>query len=539
MDESRAYAICYDQQDKGTHPMDPEAREAAAELAEAIEGDVDAEDVIDAIQTWRQAQSDPVPDEETVDRPDERRKDRVYVESPEEAPEDANVQEGDYGGYYYEVGGSESDSSEFDEESAMSIAQDLEEQFGDKVLHAVIRTIGQHAPEVAEAMATTASITLSDEAKQKRESGTGNLIKARVYVEDPDEAPDHVNVQEGEQGGIYYEPEYVDGESSSDSSQDDPSSASRYGDLGDPSEMSHEEQKEALTPLYQWNTPNPNNVTDEKLKEMESLRNFMGDADDEVLADVITDRVEDEYLVPHHMVSHLSGMDDEQVSEVVAESVELAKDDWQRESVAGVVKVFSQFLPDADHRRMVVEQYEDDVNEYYEDLAMEDEEPKVMREMDWYKSQFPEDADEWFNSFLENYVSDGTSNWTSQSMLGVIGGMDINEDTYNWTGGEPVDELEPTPEQMEAINTIRDRAAESFDSDRVMYRGVKSEVTAHSQLESWTPEEELAEKFAGEDGRIMAAEVDPGDVLYHEDMDVDKPAYMNDDEIMVLGGSFR
>lgn len=51
-------------EEKGTHPMNPEAREAAAELADALDDDCDAEEIIDAVQNRRQAED--YEDEETV-----------------------------------------------------------------------------------------------------------------------------------------------------------------------------------------------------------------------------------------------------------------------------------------------------------------------------------------------------------------------------------------------------------------------------------------------------------------------------------------
>lgn len=45
-----------DEEEKGADPMNPEVREAAAELADALPDDCDAEEVIDAVQNRRQAE---------------------------------------------------------------------------------------------------------------------------------------------------------------------------------------------------------------------------------------------------------------------------------------------------------------------------------------------------------------------------------------------------------------------------------------------------------------------------------------------------
>lgn len=59
----------------------------------------------------------------------------------------------------------------------------------------------------------------SDDTKSKILKRIESLTKERVYVENPNEAPEGVQVQEGDQGGIYYETEDLDGDSNGEDSE--------------------------------------------------------------------------------------------------------------------------------------------------------------------------------------------------------------------------------------------------------------------------------------------------------------------------------
>lgn len=68
-----------------------------------------------------------------------------------------------------------------------------------------------------------------DKTKQDITKAIGDILKERVYVESPEEVPEGVEPQEGEQGGLYYETEDVTGEGSEEA----PWSDATFEELGD------------------------------------------------------------------------------------------------------------------------------------------------------------------------------------------------------------------------------------------------------------------------------------------------------------------
>jgi hypothetical protein len=102
-----------------------------------------------------------VSDEEEEEMLEEKR--RRYIRDPNEAPDDANIQEGARGGMYYET----KEEDEMDED---------DDRIEDMVKAGVQRA------------------TLPD-----------RFRKGRRYIRDPSEAPDDAEIQEGPRGGTYYE----------------------------------------------------------------------------------------------------------------------------------------------------------------------------------------------------------------------------------------------------------------------------------------------------------------------------------------------
>jgi len=70
-------------------------------------------------------------------------KNRRYISDPSDAPDDANVQEGARGGYYYEVGGSGGDG-----DSGVSIGDDATPEQMDRVTDTVSSVVDELGPKL-------------------------------------------------------------------------------------------------------------------------------------------------------------------------------------------------------------------------------------------------------------------------------------------------------------------------------------------------------------------------------------------------------
>lgn len=83
--------------------------EARAFYPDNVEGTetTDADGAGDGVES--EAMEDQAREDHAEEAREEFGKGRVYVQSPEEAPENADVQEGGQGGYYYETGGGASE----------------------------------------------------------------------------------------------------------------------------------------------------------------------------------------------------------------------------------------------------------------------------------------------------------------------------------------------------------------------------------------------------------------------------------------------
>lgn len=157
------------------------------------------------------------------------RKARRYVESPSDAPEGVNIEEGPQGGYYYETGenGSEGDDESDDESSDWNQAKlytmgaKLNSQFGPKITNAFLRNAGEVLAGIDPSMVATVLAAINSEDEPEFDVGLkakieGEMMakflaqKARRYVDDPSEVPEGIEVHEGEQGGLYYETEGED-----------------------------------------------------------------------------------------------------------------------------------------------------------------------------------------------------------------------------------------------------------------------------------------------------------------------------------------
>ena len=150
-------------------------------------------------------------------------KSRVYVSSPDEVPEQYEVQEGSRGGYFYETGEHEQEYADgtvdveaIAERTARYASRDdtvssADDVFDDGFLH---EQVVDQFPELGmydelndddKEMVDSIAEEIRDELSNEMDNTIENTEKNRVYISDPDEAPEGVNVQEGDRGGYYYE----------------------------------------------------------------------------------------------------------------------------------------------------------------------------------------------------------------------------------------------------------------------------------------------------------------------------------------------
>lgn len=177
-------------------------------------------------------------DDHEPDRPMDHwsAKRRIYIPEPDHAPEGVQVEEGPRGGFYYEVVDDPDDAWYSDEhQNAMSDYREYAEDFYEyaqdgapddrteqEIYQDVRREVRQHVrdniqddldidPDDEEwegFVEDTVDEVLPNEVFQglRRSSGMAqDKQKRRVYIQDPSEAPEDANVQEGPRGGLYYE----------------------------------------------------------------------------------------------------------------------------------------------------------------------------------------------------------------------------------------------------------------------------------------------------------------------------------------------
>jgi len=178
--------------------------------------------------------------------------DRVYIENENQAPEDALVRESEQGNLYYtpagrgrnhHTGGDKQNSLLDTERGDLQSKGRVYISDPSEAPNAAI--VGQepggplfYRREAWDEAQETYPEELEDdyefdmpESEEADGAEKGIALKGRVYISDQSEAPDDVNVEEGAQGGYYYET----GGSTSDSEESDEGSSSRESDSDEPS----------------------------------------------------------------------------------------------------------------------------------------------------------------------------------------------------------------------------------------------------------------------------------------------------------------
>ena len=175
-------------------------------------------------------------------------KNRRYISDPSEAPEWANVQEGQRGGYYYDpqesLGLDESEMYTLAEESVLDLNPDdypSEEYMVDDVEDGMMDMIEDELDvdfmgldddtydQLTSALRGYAEETVDDafmienseKSIEERVRERFDVGKSRIYVDSPEDVPDQYEAQIGERGAVYYETDGSRGSGSFDVSEAD------------------------------------------------------------------------------------------------------------------------------------------------------------------------------------------------------------------------------------------------------------------------------------------------------------------------------
>ena len=169
---------------------------------------------------------------------------RTYISDPSEAPEWANVQEGQRGGYYYDpqesLGLDESEMYTLAEESVTDLNPDdypSEEYMVDDVEDGMMDMIEDEFDvdfmELDDGTYDQLTSALRGYAEETVDEAymIENMDKSRIYVDSPEDVPDQYEAQTSERGAVFYETDESSGGS-------------------EPSDVSLEPGDEILSPEY-------------------------------------------------------------------------------------------------------------------------------------------------------------------------------------------------------------------------------------------------------------------------------------------------
>jgi hypothetical protein len=303
-------------------------------------------------------------------------------------------------------------------------------------------------------------------------------------------------------------------------------------DFGDPSEMSVQEQADTISSV-RFEMPDPGSVDTESLRKMRGIREFMSEADDEALSQVIVERAEDGSVPNVSAISHLEPDTARELADEVLEQVEGS-------NISSYVTAFGSFVKDPEAREDIIESHAEKINDLRERQAeIIDTDWQPVEETDnWYKLQMSDDPEEWREAFLTQYVNNGTTDRGVMSIMASMMDLDVNQNVSNWTGGYPVSgDIQMSDRIRENIQSLKEESTDEIEEPKTVYRGLKQDIGSHSQLESWTTDRETAEKFIGQDGTVIEGEIEPEDVFISSE-EAEWPAYKDDEEYIVFGGAF-
>jgi len=173
-------------------------------------------------------------------------------------------------------------------------------------------------------------------------------------------------------------------------------------------------------------------------------------------------------------------------------------------------------------------------------------------EKDYYEFQFGDNpVEDRARTALEGWV-EGSESRVGQLMMAGSGTLGPNEDTIPYVMQKqvlddpnpiPISNIEPTEEMREVFDHLHKRSQEYHGGETVTaYRGVDSEVTTHSNVESWTQDAEIAEFFDGEavlEAEISAEHIIASEEAWGDDWPRPENVNKNEQEVLVYGGGFQ
>jgi hypothetical protein len=373
-----------------------------------------------------------------------------------------------------------------------------------------------------------------------------NLLKSRVYVDDPTEAPEGVSVQEGEEGGTYYETEGGSEESQETSSgwQESPED---FSELGEGQEVLIEAGGEELTGEVISVSDNGNMVyadTEEygrlrisAKKDVKEIVGVRGEADEAVESETLEDTMSVEEVVEEVDV----GVTPEAKAEKGAELLVEGKVDAETFAIAADKAGFVR-----DHRRVAK-----DAEFHNEELGID---------ISYQLKRFKEETEKLEEKYKQDFDSESytdvlqmADSWQGPMFVPATAG--IFQYAASVTGNEQAPSSgsdgpfsdEARESRLEAAENIHEFTTEvlreTFGDTVTVFRGVASGgglglgeaeegdddrieqmreavengedvVKENRTLESWTTSAEYADRYAGDnDGTIFRREVPVEKVL--------------------------
>jgi len=209
----------------------------------------------------------------------------------------------------------------------------------------------------------------------------------------------------------------------------------------------------------------------------------------------------------HHIAPIISRMSKDSLLSAVDEAVNII-DGRNYPKVRRLLRAAYVYAPEQGVREAIEEQYD---RSLYSD--------GIVGMGDGFNRMLKADSYESFKSAFIHGWSTRADSDTAYFIQQVLDDLGSNKDSraVKWTRGNAVGDVY-VPEEIKryAQEIYEETQAKLDDEPETLYRGVYGPITAHSNLESWSSEKIMAERFADDDhenSRVMTARVDPEDVF--------------------------
>ena len=362
----------------------------------------------------------------------------------------------------------------------------------------------------------------------------------RQYIDSRDEAPDDVQVYEGEREDVlYYDTRDVD-----NSSNVQERISSVYPGL-DQSDIQRENIIQGAAGIT------VNEIYEEGSKILSTL-------DDDELKDVLKSLPESNYRLPYYETPDIPGylegnaeyddgsklnsrdavavashiQDDSKIIETLDEIFE----EVEGKNAVKLAETFYTFPQSKEVKDHLVDNHPDLVDSFDEARINQD---FINGDMDHEEWRY-----QWFGDWK---MSEDTDSFFLTQF--AVMNLDLNDGpAIPWTQSNPIKRCYTEDGFEDQIMQLKEEAKEELEDDPIiLYRGVSNDITIRSQVESWTKSEDKARQF----GNVMEAEVDPEDILMtYEQLDQNNHVGQFDREIngndvegvkehLVLGGNLQ